>query len=284
MREFGVYRVSIEFVQKYQGVVNKLNELKIPRRPFVCVKLNDQNWLIPLSSINPQNSNYVNQFKKQRDYNYWDNQNPPKAMEIFDDILGTNIKGYKSVAQYYNAIPIKHKYCKKFLKHDGTHLVVDKQIGNRLKGQLINYIKSTKDKQLTGFIKYFVEKGKQIYRMYPIDIHALRGELYKKQIALKKIRRENSQGKQIRLDVQNRREELKKEYKDLVAATMDQCRNKIAQEMAQAARLKTTQKEVAPQQVGQVQQPQQSRQVEQSRQVVKGKQKTKSDNGSSGKR
>ena len=73
---------------------------------------------------------------------------------------------------------------------------------------------------------------------------------------------------------------------DLVAVTMDQCSNKIAQEMAQAAQAKNTQKEAAPQQVEQAQQARQVGQVQQvgqARQVGKGKQKTKSNNRSSGK-
>ena len=71
---------------------------------------------------------------------------------------------------------------------------------------------------------------------------------------------------------------------DLVAATMEQCGNKIAEEIVQATQAKNTQKEATLQQVGQVQQSQQARQGGQVRQVVQVKQKSKSDKGSSGKR
>lgn len=217
MKEFGVYIVKREYLDKFKCVENKLSQLKIPNRPFICVKLGNSktNWLIPLSSINPESKEYLDRFRKQKHYNYLDNQNPPKAMDIYDNLLGKNIRGFKDVVQYYNAIPIKHKYCEKFRNEKGAHIVLDKEIGTRIKKRSNHYISYVKNGKLTGFIKHFVSKGNNDYKLYPINFISLTKALYEDHY--KKIYRDklHKQSHQENREIKEHKKELKKSYKRL---------------------------------------------------------------------
>lgn len=208
MKEFGLYTVQVNYRTKFIGVSKKLADLKLTKRPCVCVKIGDKNWLVPLSSIDPKDPDYNKRLHKQKDYNYHDNKNPPKSMEIFDDIAKTGTKGYKSVAQYFLAIPLKHKYCKKYRDINRTHIVLDNTVGNKIATQLRAYLKTVGEKRLTGFIKYFVEKGRLEYKNYPINCQDLLKALYKENIA-------QQAQKKYRINRAEKREQTKQYQKDL---------------------------------------------------------------------
>ena len=210
MKEYGVYAVKREYRDKFLATANKLAEMKIPYRPFVCVKLGGKNWLIPLSSINPESADYRQRFHKQVDYNIVDNQNPPKAMEIFSDVLNTKIRGFKNVAQYYNAIPVKHEYCSKYRNKQGEHIVVDERVGKKMKGQLINYIKALKENKLTGFIGKYVSEGRNTYRSYPMPSLELNKALYSRYIQVLRERKQKAAAKKERQSEREHKEELKR--------------------------------------------------------------------------
>ena len=181
MKEFGIYTAKDKYIDDFQDIANKSfddKHLKIINRPSVCIKLGGQNWLVPLSSIDPRKENYEKRYETQHKYNEHDKENPPFAMDIWDDLAKTGVVGYESVVQYFNAIPIKHKYSKKYRQKKIGHVVVDKSIGNTIKRRLIRYLKVTAQNRLTGFIKHYTEKkGKNKY--YPINCFTLQRALYK---------------------------------------------------------------------------------------------------------
>lgn len=303
MREFGVYKLSDEFRRKYNRIVNKkLTKLKIPDRPFVCVKLGVQNWLIPLSSINPIDDKYDRILKKRIEFERIDNENKPKAMKIFGDLLNKGVEGYKSVAMYYSAIPAKHQYCCKYRDATGGHVIVSTKAGTTMRGQLINYLQKVKEGKLTGFIKALVEKGEKKLESYPINCYDLHNELYKTHNEIKathenrtKQIEEHKQTQQYQKDLKNLYLERGEyaAYEDLSSATQSDLSGYVGKESAGVVDketqqdLHTTQNKNQPQQVRQVGQVEQVELVRQVGQAQKSqnnvKQKAKTPN-SAGKR
>lgn len=218
MKEFGVYTLSREYLREYIPVVNKLAEMKGDTRPFVCVKVRGHNWLVPLSSLNPRQSNFDLRLNKQIDYNIDDTKNAPKAMDLFGDILHTEITGYRSVAQYYIAIPIKHKYARKYRDKEGKHVAVDVSVGKKMRGRLLNYLAAVKEGKLTGFIGKYVREGRSLYEGYPIDCIGLHRALYQNYLKQRKIQCQKRDQAQQRAEEKQRKKELRQIVRQQTAA------------------------------------------------------------------
>ena len=212
MKEFGIYIVKKNFERKFSKISNKNfdeENLKLLKRPCVCVKLGGRNWVVPLSSIDPTQDDYIERLGKQSYYEKLDDENPPKAMRIFNDLANTGISGYKSVAQYYNALPMKHKYCRKYLDKTGNQPILSKKIGNEIRGHLINYLSTVKAGKLTGFIKHRVEvEGLAGYKNYPINCTDFMREMYKEFLA-------QQAQKKYRINRAEKREQTQQYQKDL---------------------------------------------------------------------
>lgn len=219
MKEFGVYTLSREYLREYIPVVNKLAEIKGDTRPFVCVKLRGHNWLVPLSSLNPHQSYFNLRLNKQIDYNTDDTKNAPKAMDLFGDILHTEITGYRSVAQYYIAIPIKHKYARKYRDKEGKHIAVDMSVGQKMRGRLLNYLATVREGKLTGFIGKYVREGRTIYEGYPIDCMRLQKALYKNYLNQRKVQRQKRDQAQQRTEEKQRKKQLRQMSRQQTSGT-----------------------------------------------------------------
>ena len=210
MKEFGIYTAKESFIKKFQNIANKSfddSHLKITDRPCVCIKLSGRNWLVPLSSIDPRKPDYVSRYGKQHSYNKHDKENPPFAMDICADLAKTGVVGYESVIQYFNAFPVKHKYCKKYRQHRYGHVIVDKPMGNQIKRRLIKFLNITAEGKLTGFIKHYVEKcGKRDY--YPINCFDIQRALYEDDLT-------QQAQKKYRINRAEKREQTKQHQKDL---------------------------------------------------------------------
>ena len=292
MKEFGIYNVKPTYLAKFVGVENQLAALKLTVRPFVCVKIKDsdgqlRNWLIPLSSINPlaKDYSYSDRMSKYNYYNVCDKYHYPCAIDVFNDLLDNRVAGYKDVALYYNAIPIKGEYCKPYKAKNGQQKMVDRTIGTKMRQRLKDYLSArAKGQQNIGFIKEFVDRGDLRFSHYPIDQLALRRALYKNHIQLLQQRKQKLKEHEQFEQEQQRRRKLKRRYKgltddELVAATLDQCDEKLSQELAQQKTQRKKQSE--NQQIGQAQQAEQVKPL-QNRQ--KGAQKQKSKPDGSGKK
>ena len=94
------------------------------------------------------------------------------------DVLQTEIKGFQSVAQYYNAIPIKHKYVRKYRDKSQDHLIVDESVGKKLRSHLAKYLRTVKEHKLTGFIGKYASEGNKLIASYPIDCIGLQEILW----------------------------------------------------------------------------------------------------------
>lgn len=289
MKEFGVYSLKPTYLQEFIGVENQLAALKLSARPFVCVKLKEgdgqlKNWLIPLSSVNPDSPNYIDRLRKHNAFNALDKHHTVYAMDIFDDVLKNGKRGFKDVAWYYNALPVKGEYCIPYKDKTDKHIFVDKTVGAKMRQRLKDYLQERKRSPYVGFIKSLIEQGKENFKNYPLDQFGLRKALYRKELQLRAVRRQKLQEHEQFEQEQQRRRKLKRRYKgltddELVAATLDQCDEKLSQELAQQKTQRKKQSE--NQQIGQAQQAEQVKPL-QNRQ--KGAQKQKSKPDGSGKK
>lgn len=220
--------------------------LKLTVRPFVCVKIKDndgqlRNWLIPLSSINPlaKDYSYADRMSKYNYYNVCDKYHYPCAIDVFNDILDNCVAGYKDVALYYNAIPMKSEYCRPYKAKDGKQKMVDRVVGTKMRQRLKDYLSARANgQQYIGFIKEFVDRGDLRFSHYPINQLTLRQALYKNHIRLLEQRRQKSREKESKSQVQQLHNKLKRQYKeftkgDLVAAALDQSDEKFNKEQTQ---------------------------------------------------
>ena len=191
MKEFGIYKLRQTYLDDFVKIDKSLSDLKIKERPFVCIKVknNDSfvNWMIPLASINPKADNYNNKSSKYKSYQFLEKTEKIKAIHIVGDILGTSSdSNFKSVIEYYNALPVKSKYCSKYTKKsDDSHIVVnDMSLCKRIKKNFNMVLDKKKQKKEVGFIKIKIEKGEKQYRDYGKKSIEISKELYKKHFDL----------------------------------------------------------------------------------------------------
>ena len=210
-------------------MAKKFKAMKASTRPFVCVKLYGQNWLIPLSSINPRGKKYQEKLHKQKQFDYADNLNKPKAMDFCGDILQTEIKGFQSVAQYYSAIPVKHKYVRKYRNKSQDHLIVDEGIGKKLRSHLAKYLRTVKEHKLTGFIGKYASEGHKRIASYPIDCMGLYRALYKDYLKQRKVQRQKRDQAQQRAEEKQRKKELRQTVRQQTAVSSTQPMNREQQ-------------------------------------------------------
>ena len=308
MKEFGIYILKPNYITKYGGVASKQLDdtkgMKMLTRPCVCVKRDNQNWLVPLSSIDPRNPKHTSRRKKYRIFNGLDVQNQPKAIDVFKDLTQKGIKNYEDVALYFDAIPVKTKYCRPYRNSTGAQVVIsDNNIRNTLKNNLESYLEITKNGELTGFIKYKVEVAKELkYLDFPINCFELQDEVYKEHNEIKSVHESRTKQIEEHKQTQHYQKDLKNlflerggivGYQDFSSASQPDLSGYVGKESNAVIsketqqHLHTTQNKNQPQQVRQVGQVEQVGLVGQVGQAQKSqnnvKQKAKAPN-SAGKR
>jgi hypothetical protein len=221
MKEFGVYTLNQEYSKEFLGVENKLASMKPGSRPFVCVKIkvkgeNDlQNWLIPLTSIDPAKNDYCHKRRKYETFNAEDKKHQPHAMDIFSNLVDNSSANSKSVALYFDALPVKHKYCKKYFV-ENKHHVIDEKVGLKLRFKLKEYLKSymsepvSSKKGRVGFLKHYAEAHPDEFRDYPVRCIELLQALYKNHLETQKNKGETKKSHTEREAAISHKKELKK--------------------------------------------------------------------------
>lgn len=308
MKEFGIYILKPNYVARFGGIANRqMNHsegMKMGTRPCICVKHDNRNWLVPISSIDPREPTYHRRLHRYKILNGIDNQYSPKTINVFRDVTRKGIKGYKDVALYYDAIPVKTKYCRPYRNSSGEHVVIDdRYVIDNLKNNLKGYLEVAKQGKLTGFIKYKVEVKKEYkYLNFPINCFDLQDVVYKEHNEIKVAHEsrtkqidEHKQTQQYQKDLKNlylERGEFAP-YQDLSSASQPDLSGYVGKESDAVIsketqqHLHTTQNKNQPQQVRQVGQVEQVGLVGQVGQAQKSqnnvKQKAKAPN-SAGKR
>lgn len=279
MKEFGIYILKPNYVTKFGESACKqlddINGMKMGTRPCICVKMDNTNWLVPLSSIDPRKSNYHYRLQQYQIFNGLDNDNPPKTIDIFRDLTKKGIKDYKDVALYYNAIPVKTKYCRPYRNSTGAQVVIsDNNIRNTLKNNLESYLEITKNGELTGFIKYKVEVAKELkYLNFPINCFDLQDVVYKEHNEIKAAHKYRTKQIEEHKQTQHSQKDLKNlylergefaPYQDLSSASQPDLSGYVGKE-SDAVISKETQQDLHT--IQNKSQPQQVRQVGQVEQV-----------------
>ena len=308
MKEFGIYILKPNYIAKFGDIANRqMNNtqgMKMETRPCVCIKIENKNWLVPLSSLDPRNKNYKRRLRRYNTLNILDKRNPPKAIDVFKDLLKKGIKNYKDVALYYDAIPVKTKYCRPYRNITGAQVVIsDNNIRNTLKNNLESYLEITRNGELTGFIKHKVEVSKELkYLNFPINCFDLQDVVYKEHNEIKAAHKYRSKQIEEHKQTQHYQKDLKNlylergefaPYQDLSSVSQPDLSGYVGKESDAVISketqqdLHTTQNKNQPQQVRQVGQVEQVGLVGQVGQARKSqnnvKQKAKAPN-SAGKR
>jgi hypothetical protein len=181
MKEFGLYTVKQSYIDEFSHIYKNLSEYKGTLRPFICVKLNGHNWLIPVTSLNPQANNYSARLKKYIDFYALEKDSPIKTFHFFRSITRLRTHpDYRDVVLFYGAIPVKHEHCNKYRDRSDSHIVLEKQHQSLVKGSLIKYLKASYKDNYIGFIGVRVREGRSNFATYPADWRALRAALYEK--------------------------------------------------------------------------------------------------------
>lgn len=226
MKEFGFYTVKKNYIDKFLAVEPNLGDLKSEYRPFLCIKISvaQQNWLIPIASINPAAPNYFNKVDKYRNFADLDKEQARKdgnqfarAINIFRDLTGLqdNPK-FMSVVEYYNAIPVKHKYCKKYRDRTRKHICIeDTKLREVIKKTLVVNIKAKLRGEEVGFIKAKIAEGQTNFVNYSKKSLEIREELYKEHFALLKAEQKRKQLSEQRIAEAARKKELKNSVKKI---------------------------------------------------------------------
>lgn len=201
MKEFGLYKIKPSYLQRFGAIDASLSQIKGSFRPFICVKLSisGENWLVPIASINPADQDYVKKVNKYTDLLRIDKMQAAKdkncharAIDIFKDLTGLQTDpNFRSIVEYYSALPVKHKYCLKYRDKSGKHIVINDPITQiRIKRAVIENIKAKKQGKEVGFIKAKLEEGKTYFTNYQKKSLQIREELYKEHFALRKQEQE----------------------------------------------------------------------------------------------
>lgn len=227
MREFGLYTIKQRYIDEFSRVDEGLLSLK-NNRPFICIKVTAEkrNWLIPVASINPANSDYVTKANKYRNFSELDKKQAEqdgnlyaRAIHIVKDLTGLQSDpNFLSVIEYYNAIPVKHKYCRKYRDSARNHIIItDAKLKQVIKKALIVNIKAKKRGQHIGFIKAKINEGKDNFRNYPKKSLEIGEALYEEHIALQRKEKEKNARSEQRSAELARKKELKNVAKEIAA-------------------------------------------------------------------
>ena len=199
MQEFGLYTLKQSYFNDFGKIDPSLNGLKLELRPFVCIKTKTSsgmtNWLIPLASINPNKPGFKDKNFRYKTYQALERDDEIRAIKVISDITKRSLDPqFKTIIEYYNIIPVKHKYCSKYIDNKNKkHIVInDASLCNQIKKNFKLVLKEKRKGKEIGFIAKKIEAGEVMYKNYGKKIKEIGQELYKNHYRLIK---ENAQRK-----------------------------------------------------------------------------------------
>lgn len=235
MKEFGLYKIKSNYLARFGLIDESLSGLKGRARPFICVKVTveKQNWLIPIASINPSAPDYekkVNKYSSllqvDKMQSVKDNNRYARAIGMFKDLTGLQKDdNFRSVVEFYNALPIKHKYCIKYRDKQGNHIVINnRETQILIKKALIENLKAKIRGNEVGFIKAKIEEGKTYFANYPKKSFEIWGELYKEHITLQAAEKERARRSEEQKQLAAHRKELKNQARSKIIVAIEPLR------------------------------------------------------------
>jgi hypothetical protein len=133
-------------------------------RPCICIiDKENQAWLLPATSLNPTKPNYkskkerlIAQIKKEKN-------SAVRCIHSFSDITGQNTdQDYKSIVEYYRAIPISDTYVKEF-HIAGKHIALPESLHRLVKINFDRYMAAYNKGQYVGFLSFY-QYGQEKYQ------------------------------------------------------------------------------------------------------------------------
>jgi|GEM_PF-3074774 len=221
MKEFYIYTLKQSYIDKYGKIEPELFNSKGTVRPFICVKdTGGHNWLIPVTSLDPNKPNYEHKSKIIAIQSKSEANLDVKVLARLPDILGKSKSGFESVLTYYKTIPVKHKNIQPYFNTKGQHAKAQldaktlKVIKTNFNKYMANYFKGKPSGFLIGYCAgKNPEQVKKILSNYYYKSKEIRRELYNIHLARIKKKKEKDIRKQLSAADTERRRKLKTDYK-----------------------------------------------------------------------
>ncbi|MCL2370242.1 MAG: hypothetical protein FWC80_03340 [Firmicutes bacterium] len=215
MRKFYLYTIKQSYIDKYGDTEASFKKpaAKVLKRPAICLKDSfGQNWLIPTTSLDQTESNYIDRDRKTSRWQQAEAYTRIKAIMRLPDVTGKKAN-CESVLQFFKATPIKAKDVNKYF-YNKVHIgaAYDNKTLKNIEDNFKAYMRVRCRGGQAGFLQQYEAWGKNI-NSYKFNSIGLKQEIYKDFFALRKRRKESAIRKEVVASDAVRRKELKQAYK-----------------------------------------------------------------------
>lgn len=213
MLEFGIYTLKQEYINKYSVVDPNIVGYGV-KRPMICIKSNGHNILLPITSIDPNKTNYEKKSIRVYMQLKQEKLEPVKAMAVLPKFLGATINSnYQSVIYYSWAIPVKHSDVKKY-KQNSIHCTLPKKYCQYIRQKALTYINEIWNGRYSGFMKVQAAKGIDV-APFQRKIKELKKALYENNIIKIQQQKFKKVSAQKKAEERIKRQTLKNEIAEL---------------------------------------------------------------------
>jgi hypothetical protein len=220
LKEFYLYTLKASYIEKFKDVEPQLLLHKGATRPAVCVKdLNGQNWLIPMTSLDPAKSNYPHKIQTISSQERLEASMPIKAIMRFNDLSGVKSdKDFEDVLQFFKAIPVKQEYVNR-LTNRWVHLQsrLSETERQTVKSNLLAYLSRYSKGYASGFLYRYQQNNTDISK-YQYNVKEIRRELYREQYRQRREQKERRKRAAELAGKKEHKKELKEKYLEAAAA------------------------------------------------------------------
>ncbi|MCL2370782.1 MAG: hypothetical protein FWC80_06105 [Firmicutes bacterium] len=132
-------------------------------RPFICVKdPKGRNWLIPVTSLDPDKPNFENKSKIIAKQTKSEANLSVKVLARLSDILGRKKGSYESILTFNKAVPVKGKDVQPYFDIQCQHAKarLDEKTCRAIKKNLYGYLANYYKDKPSGFLIGYCANGK----------------------------------------------------------------------------------------------------------------------------
>jgi hypothetical protein len=238
LKEFYIYNLRSEYIKDFSALDSKLAHPafnKNSKRPMLCVKdLNGQNWLIPMTSLDPDNSDYAHRVQEIQGRITLEKDEQVKALMRFGDITGSHKNpDFESTLLFYQAIPVKGNYVSPYIsrkkKRVSAHLSYNEQ--QTVKKNFLRYMRRYTNGKASGFLFVKLKEnenkenkdsknknGKHRFKVsnFQFNARVIKYALYYDHCRLLDEQKERKARAEERAQIKEHKKELKDQYKEAV--------------------------------------------------------------------
>jgi hypothetical protein len=235
LKEFYIYNLRSEYIKDFGALDSKLAHPafnKNSKRPMLCVKdRGGQNWLIPMTSLDPDNSDYAHRVQEIQGRITLEKDEDVKALMRFEDITGSHKNpDFESALLFYQAIPVKGNYVSPYAsrkeKRVSAHLSYNEQ--QTVKNNFLRYMRRYTKGKASGFLFVKLKEnenkdsknkdGKHQFKVsnFQFNAKAIKYALYYEHCRLLSEHKERAARAEERVQIKGHKKELKDQYKEAV--------------------------------------------------------------------